>query len=186
MAAFEAEMSHAMADKQARLLIASERAFEHLIRSIAVDPDIRGKWQGAFALGERACERLGAIHLLMHGIWAFKVSAPGSETDLVYNEKLSLDARLMGAVEGLVLTEWKVAKSEKDALLKLEQARAQAKNYASGALGGGLLQGTRFLPVVTGEQAQLPDDVEDGGVLYRQICIPVSPLSASVAARAMR
>jgi hypothetical protein len=50
----------------------TELAFEHLRRQIVVD-GVRQKWQKAFGRHETACERLGAVHLLSHGIWAFKV-----------------------------------------------------------------------------------------------------------------
>ena len=60
-----------------------ERAFIHLQRTIVVDHDIRKKWKSAFNTGEIACERLGAVHLLSHGIWAFKADALGERTDLI-------------------------------------------------------------------------------------------------------
>ena len=53
----------------------SERAFLHLRRLLAVDRDVRAKWKAAYEgkQGEVACEALGAVHLLSHGIYAFKV-----------------------------------------------------------------------------------------------------------------
>src|SRR5262249_48695194 len=51
-----------------------ERAFVHRKRCIVADPDIAAKWQTAFdgTTAEVRCEALGAAHLLLHGIWAFK------------------------------------------------------------------------------------------------------------------
>src|SRR5262245_52833968 len=74
LAAFDTEMSFLLADVQEMIRTRAGRAFEHLQRSIVADVDIRKKWQGAFEKGEPACEALGAVQLLTHGIWAFKVN----------------------------------------------------------------------------------------------------------------
>lgn len=84
LAAFETEMSFLLSDVQQFIRARSERAFAHLQRSIVVDAELREKWQRAFDDGEVACEKLGAVHLLLHGIWAFKVDAAGARTDLVF------------------------------------------------------------------------------------------------------
>ena len=52
-----------------------QRAFAHLQRSIVVDAEPRAKWQKAFDNGEAECEKLSAVHRLLHGIWAFKINA---------------------------------------------------------------------------------------------------------------
>jgi hypothetical protein len=77
LVAFETEMSFLLSDVQASIRARSERAFSHLQRSIVVDENIRARWLKAFKEGEVACEKLGAVHLLLHGIWAFKVDAVG-------------------------------------------------------------------------------------------------------------
>jgi hypothetical protein len=84
-------------------------------------------------------EGLGAVPLLWHGIWAFKVSAKGI-TDLVFNEPFE-DLEQRG-VEALVLTEWKLA-GEKNANDRFEEAHQQAERYTEGALGGSELRGFR-------------------------------------------
>ena len=86
LAALETEVSFLLSDVQQSIRARSERAFAHLQRSIVVDADIREKWEAAFKNGEVACEKLGAAHLLLHGIWAFKVNAAGERTDLVFQE----------------------------------------------------------------------------------------------------
>jgi hypothetical protein len=67
----------------------TERAFEHLHRSIVVDHEVRTKWMKAFKDGETECERLGAVHLLLHGIWA-------SRSTLKANGPTSCLANLFG------------------------------------------------------------------------------------------
>jgi len=109
LVAFEAEMSFLILDAEEVIRSRSDRAFEHLQRSIVVDVALREKWAAAFAEGEVTCEQLGAVHLLAHGIWAFKVNAEGARTDLVYQEPLTDIDRVTRAADGLVLTEWKRA-----------------------------------------------------------------------------
>src|SRR6516165_4028051 len=76
--AFESEMTYLLTDTQQRIRSIAERAFQHLRRLIVVDSDVQRKWEAAFERGEVACERLGATHLLWHGIFAFKVDAAGA------------------------------------------------------------------------------------------------------------
>ena len=66
----------------------SERAFAHLQRHFVADAECRDKWTSAFTDGEVACEALRALHLLLHGLWAFKVDNAGARTDLVFQEPL--------------------------------------------------------------------------------------------------
>jgi hypothetical protein len=109
LGAFETEMEFIMSDMQEVIRSRADRAFEHLQRMIVADSDFKGKWQTAFGRNEEACEQLGAAHLLLHGIWAFKANAEGERTDLVYQEPISDFANLERSAEGLVLTEWKRA-----------------------------------------------------------------------------
>lgn len=182
-AAFEAEMSHALADGDARILSVSERAFEHLKRSIAADVSVRTKWRTAFSKNEPACEALGAVHLLGLGLWAFKVDGGTGRTDLVYQEPISGAELLSRAVEGLVLTEWKIAKTDGAARTKSEEARTQTKLYAASELGGAELRNTRFMVIVSEKAVQVPDDIVEGGITFRHINVPVDPDAPSFAAR---
>ena len=134
LAALEAEITFILSGRQEQIRALSERALLHLQRTLAVDEDMATKWKKPFDRNEVACERLGSIHLLSHGIFAFKVDALGARTDLVFNEPPD-DLLLTRGVDGLVLTEWKVA-DEKNAKKKFHEARTQADRYKQGALAG--------------------------------------------------
>jgi hypothetical protein len=175
LAAFETEMSFNLSDVQESIRARSERAFSHLQRSIVVDAAFRNKWQAAFEKGEVECEKLGAVHLLLHGIWAFKVDATGARTDLVFQEPAGdlIDARRY--VDGFVLTEWKKTNSEVDAGKQFEEARSQARRYAQGVLAGSELTGFRYAVVVSRQQVKIPEDLREGEVVYRHINVAVDP-----------
>jgi hypothetical protein len=49
----------------------------------------------------------------------------------------------------------------------------QARRYAQGALAGIELTGSRYLVVVSRREVAVPDDLNEGGVVYRHINIPV-------------
>jgi hypothetical protein len=181
LAALEAEVSHLLRDREIVLCNQSERAFEHLQRLIVVDASVRQQWVNAFDAGEIECEKLGAVHLLGHGIWAFKAYAGGGRTDLVYQHLLtSLDA-VKRSASGLVLTEWKKLSDRGDPIQSFEKARKQAQQYARGVLGGSELQHYRYAILVSRQQVNVPADVEDAGILYRHINIAVEPKSPSKA-----
>lgn len=182
LAAFESELSFLLSNTQELVRRRSELAFLHLQRCIVVDEAFRNKWKKAFEIGEVACERQGAVHLLQHGIWAFKIGSTGARTDLVFNEPLrDRDIKMIyKAAEGLVLTEWKVAKKPSDIPSQFEAARRQACLYEEGALAGIELTGYRYAVVVTGRQARdYQDDISDRGVIFRHINIAVDPLTPS-------
>jgi hypothetical protein len=179
LAALETEISFLLSDVQQSIRARSERAFAHLQRSIVADADIRAKWQAALKDGEVACEKLGAVHLLLHGIWAFKVDAAGERTDLVFQER----ARDIGDEEryadGLVLTEWKVAAAGDRAENRFRDARSQAGRYARGSLAGNELTAYRYAIVVSSQHIDTPGDLTENGVVYRHINIAVDPRSPS-------
>jgi hypothetical protein len=144
-----------------------------------VDETVAAKWKKAFSLDEPACERLGAVHLLSHGIWAFKASADGARTDLVLGEPLQVTSQLREASEALVLTEWKLAKSQAEVATKLKQALAQASQYSAGILAGFELSSVRYLILVSDNILPMPPDVTVGEASYRHINIAVSPVVPS-------
>lgn len=183
LAALETEVSYHLTDRQQQIRLRSERAFSHLQRSIAADPEVQKRWRGAYNEGEVSCEKLGAAHLLLHGIWAFKVNAQGAQTDLVFQEALeSHQFEMEQAAEGLVLTEWKKVRPSDDLHRKINDARDQAARYASGALGGMELTDYRYLVVVTKDLVKdLPSDQEQDGVVYRHVNIAVDPKTPSKA-----
>jgi len=184
LAAFRSEFSYLIADTQAIAWKTTERAFVHLQRSIEVDSEVKGKWRTAFDEGgERECEKLGSIHLLSHGIWAFKVDAIGGQTDLVMNEPLSTLSMIENVADCLVLTEWKLVREAQDLQAKIDEALRQAELYSSGALGGIELARYRYLIMVTREKTEMPQDNVRNMITYRHINIAVDPSTPSVVAR---
>ena len=177
--ALGAEVSHALHDRSEQVRSASELAFQHLQRLIVVDSELQQKWANAFKAGETHCEKIGAAHLLWHGILAFKVDATGGRTDLVYQEPLRKED--LTAVRGVVLTEWKVAHG--NGAHELRAAEEQAESYATGVLGGLELASHRYLVVVSQKQVRLPPDKVRKSVTYRHINIAVDPESPSKAAQ---
>jgi hypothetical protein len=155
----------------------TERAFLHLQRSIVVDDQIAKKWQEALVRGELACEKLGAIHLLSHGIWAFKVDGAGERTDLILSRKIESET-VQKTDTALVLTEWKVAKSNEIAS-KCMAALEQARRYSQGVLAGVELETTRYLVIVTEKNETLLSDEVIGQVRFSFINIAVNPSSPS-------
>jgi hypothetical protein len=174
LSAFESEMTLALSNTQESIRTRTERAINHLQRSIIVDKRIRDDWKGALARGEVDCEKIGAVHLLLHGIYAFKVSAAGARTDLVYQEPAQRFDGEAAYADGLVLTEWKIVTSD-DVKQKCEQARSQAANYACGALGGTELTSYRYIVAVSSNYVELPDTQIVGGVAYVHRNIAVLP-----------
>ena len=176
---FAAEMAYALDNPLERVRSASELAFMHLQRLIVADADYRRKWQDAFNDHETHCERLGGVHLLWHGIWAFKVDAIGGKTDLVFPEPPDVGAAPVAI--GMVMTEWKRATG--DAAKAFAEARAQADLYANGIVAGLELASHRYLVVVTKTKAQSMPDISENGIVYRHINIVVDPASPSITAR---
>ncbi|PTQ65155.1 hypothetical protein C8J45_1012 [Sphingomonas sp. PP-CE-3G-477] len=150
------EITHGMNDHSEQIRSTAELAFRHLQQLIVVDKDVKRKWQDALAAGgETECEKLGGVHLLWHGIQAFKVHGDGGRTDLVFAEPI--EAADTAGVQGLVLTEWK--KGTKDnATGKYASAKRQADLYSAGVLGGVELKRYRFLVLVSEKAVRPPAD----------------------------
>jgi hypothetical protein len=182
LSGFRSELRFQLTDRSASLLRLTERAFLHLQRTIVADREAREKWKGAFSRGEPACEQLGATHLLLHGIWAFKTSAACERTDLVYDEPTSgLDVG--NVAEGLVLTEWKLVRTAREVPSQLAAAETQALLYSQGILGGLELTDSRFIVLVSQDRVSLPADNQVKGFTFRRRNIAVDPLTPSVAGR---
>ena len=179
LGAFETEMSFILSDRQEIIRVRSERAFAHLQRSIVADPEFGEKWRKAFKDGEVACEKLGGVHLLSHAIFAFKVNAEGERTDLVFQDVVDNSGNEQRYADGLVLTEWKIARSDEEAEKRFTDARNQADRYAKGALGGSELAGYRYLVVVSGRHVKVPVDITERSVIYRHVNIAVQPQTPS-------
>jgi hypothetical protein len=176
LVALEAEISYCLTDFRARAKRLSERAFTHLQRSIVADPECAMRWRKAFEQSETACEKLGAAHLLWHGIWAFKVNTEGERTDLIMGDALhNRRDDIEEVAEALVLTEWKKVAKESELLKARNAAHKQAKLYAGSSLAGVELDAYRYLVLVTLRGLEMPPDIQEAGVLYRHINIAVAP-----------
>lgn len=187
LASFLSEFSYLLNDTDAVARSRVARAFTHLKRSIVADPEIRKRWKTAFTDGETACERLGACHLLLHGVWAFKASAEGGRTDLILGESLCDSDEVRAAADVLVLTEWKLVRDPVQTEAKAKEAFAQAQLYSSGVLAGFELRSWRYLILVSGEQLPtVPTRREETGVTYEYINVPVSPIVPSGLSRRLK
>jgi hypothetical protein len=177
------EVDYVLADAEVRGRSIVDRAFLHLRRSLIVDDDLRKKWRAAFRKGgETRCEQLGAIHLLAHGLFAFKAAAQGGGiTDLVLSGPVDTDEA--GKAQAAVLTEWKVAKTEAERDKKLAVARKQAAIYAGGILAGLELRTHRYLVLVSPIVLRMPSNEEENGVTYHHVGLSLDLRGPSVIAR---
>jgi len=175
----EADITRLLADVEAWIGSKTELALKHLQRLLVVDIHLKAKWKLAFNIRETACERLGGTHFLWHGLWAFKVDAHGARTDLVTYE--GIDERAVGASGGaLVLTEWKKIDDPTRATIErvFAQAKGQALNYVSGALGAIELKSTVYLVAVSLHpipRTQIPPDSVEQGKTFRFVNIVLDP-----------
>jgi hypothetical protein len=182
LAWLRAEIDYHLSDFSSQARRRSERGFLHLQQSIVADPAVRRSWQAAFAEGEPACERLGGTHLLLHGIYAFKVHGTGARTDLVFGEPVESDAEAGRVAEALVLTEWKVLRDADDPAEVAASARRQADLYAGGLLGGLELADYRYIVLVSRDRLASPEDVPGQRNTYCHVNVAVDPSTPSRAA----
>jgi hypothetical protein len=183
LASLQASLDFHLAGREAIGRSITERAFAHLQRSIVADDEYRKKWRNAFEDGETKCERLGATHLLLHGIWGFKINAEGARTDLVFGEPLELGQVERSAPAALVLTEWKKASMSENVDQAFDRARKQTKLYAGGALSDLELSSIRYVIVVTEKFMKVPDDHIEGNIRFRHKIVSVNPDNPSDAAK---
>lgn len=179
---YKESLSPLVVTREALFVPIVERAFHHLRRSIAADPMTGERWAQAYSEGETACERLGAVHLLQHGIWAFKTGGPGARTDLVLGLALQDESDAQACDAALVLTEWKLVRDAQGELPddKVDQAMRQAREYGQGLLGGVELAHHRYVVVVSDQQlAGFPKAQTLDGITYRQVNVAVRPLTPS-------
>ena len=183
LGSIRSELDHLLADHDEIIRSHVVRAFRHLQRSLIVDDGLRANWLAAFDTGEIACEQLGGVHLLLHGIWAFKISAEGERTDLVLGTHLVVDQDVIASAHGLVLTEWKLVRDGDSPEGKKEQAKHQAARYSEGSLGGFELALERYVVLVGKEEFMVPDDALEGEVRYRVIPLFLTRKPPSVSAK---
>jgi hypothetical protein len=188
-ACLRAEIDYYLSDFAFQARRQSERAFTHLQQLIVADKSVQERWQAAYEEGEPACERLGAAHLLLHGIWGFKVRATGAETDLVYKDLVyeeSFDpAEAAPVADAIVLTEWKVVRDTAEVEKIAADARNQTALYASGVLGGLELAEYRYIVLVSQDRLKPQADVM-GQVTYRHVNIAVNPSTPSRSPRTQK
>jgi len=181
-AVFRGRFEYLISEPEHESRIITERAFEHLRRSIVVDHDIRAKW--AAASDERRCEQLGAVHLLSHGIWAFKAREAGAETDLVFGDPLDKHVdEVQRTARALVLTEWKMITTVAEVDSKAAEARKQLAIYTAGLLADLVVLSTRYVVLIAPKAFTPPKDYPAAEVTYRHIVIATDPDNASVEAR---
>jgi len=183
LASIRSELDHLLADQNAIIRSHVKRAFQHLDRSLVADSEIRQKWLKAFEEGEPACEKLGAVHLLLHGIWAFKANSARQRTDLVLGNTLEVDDEVIGAARGLVLTEWKLVRPNDKPEDVKDIAKLQASLYAGGGLAGFELDSERYLVLVGKEEFDEPKDEMEGSVSYKVISLVLNRKTPSDAAK---
>jgi hypothetical protein len=183
LAAFQSEFTYIITDTQAVALRITERAFAHLQRSIVADDEIRKKWISAFFYGEPKCERLGSLHLLSHGVWAFKAHGEKGRTDLILNEPLSDQPMIEKTSTALVLTEWKIVRVTSELDSKIQEAYQQTKTYSAGVLSGIELVNYRYLVMVSEKSIKMPSDLIEGNLTFRYINLPVDPDTPSKEAK---
>ena len=166
------EANYLLADNEVEVCSLAERAFLQLQWTIVADEQSRAKWKSAFKQGEVATERLGAAHLLWHGIYPFKVSNRVA-TDLILNEPLRSED--VGVARGAILTEWKVFRDGDDLAHKTVSAELQAEDYGSGVLGSTELRSMRYVVLVSEKKLPAIQDRMRGTSTYRHINIAVDP-----------
>lgn len=158
-----------------------ELAFLHLNRTLAVDRAVHLRWLDAWSKEqEPALEKLGGIHLLSHGLFGFKASATGQQTDLVLGSPVRPDEARRAAAP-LVLTEWKKVPNPKQAQQKVCEARSQLQSYGVGTAAALELRRVRYAVLVS-KQALLDIETEQptrAGWLLRVLNVVVAPETPS-------
>jgi hypothetical protein len=187
LASFRSQFEYLIRDSEVEGRNLTELAFEHIRRQLVVDEDVRKKWKAAFDRHETHCERLGAVHLLSHGIWAFKYVAPGGATALVFPYPVEQHSEIVRrTARALVLTEWKRVKRADEITTKAQESRDQEAIYGAGVLGDAELKRTRYVVLVSESDLTPPDDVVAGTDTYRHVVLPVSPKDPSPMARSRK
>ena len=175
-ASFRAEFEYLIANSETVAKSLVVRGFTHLQSSIVADGVVRTAWQQAFGQRETKCERLGAAHLLLHGIWSFKADAStGGRTDLALGERTDPWDEAERAATGLVLTEWKLVRRPGELYEKAQDSKRQAKLYIAEPLAGFEVASTRYLVLVSEGRLKMPDPVVEADVRYEYWNIAVDP-----------
>ncbi|MBV8756316.1 MAG: hypothetical protein JO257_03510 [Deltaproteobacteria bacterium] len=158
-------------DEQRRALV--ERAFLHLNRTLSIDDTARERWRDAFTF-ETRCEKLGALHLLSHGVYAFKAEAGSGRTDLVLGTPLHVGDDVRSA-SMLVLTEWKLVRPGDDPNEIARVGRRQVERYSHVELSGFELRDARYVVLVSPLPLPMPATETVGSVMYKYINVVIEP-----------
>lgn len=158
-------------DEQRRSLV--ERAFLHLNRTLSIDEAARSRWIDAFAY-ETRCEKLGALHLLSHGVYAFKADAGTGRTDLILGTSLQIGDDVRSA-SLLVLTEWKLARDGDDIAEIARVGRRQVERYAQVELGGFELRDARYVVIVSRTPSVVPPVETIGNTMFKYVNVVIDP-----------
>lgn len=160
-----------------------ERMMIHLKWMIHVDSDYKQKWKNAFDMGETKCEQIGAIHFMLHGIFAYKVHAEKARTDLVYGET-NFSSQIKSS-KGVVITEWKkfVGNNFTEYNDLFITGVKQINQYYRGALTDKELSDHRYVIMLSESTMPEIDDYILKDVTYRCINIPCVRGSPSEEAR---
>lgn len=182
LSTFESEISYYLSDTQTYIRKTVEISFAHLQRSLVVDEELREKWKKK--THETHFEKIGGVHLLSHKIWAFKSDASGERTDLILSEPdnpifIHRDDPLYKSVDGLVLTEWKIA-NQTNYKKKIEDAKGQAIRYKSGSLYPLELSQSCYLVLVSEKHINFSKEkveklLKATSITYRLINIAYNP-----------
>jgi hypothetical protein len=175
---FNSEMNFYLKDNETVSKDKVRLAFLHLQRTLIVDPVARNKWLDAFNEGEQALEKLGATHLLSHGLWAFKSCEDNQKKDLVLGSSIRADeVQAVGAC--LVLTEWKKIQPE-NIVEKSKQALSSAKKYSEPPVAGSELKNEKYLIMVSENHINMPASVKEDDIRYVFMNLSINPLYADL------
>lgn len=185
VAMLEAQLAPLLTSQEPAWVERVELALLHLQRSLVVDDTLRGKWVTTWETREENLEKLGAVHLLSHGLFGFKADAQGAATDLILGQPLQTEASARAGAP-LVLTEWKKTNgSPKDVEEKKGSALKQLDLYQASVVAALWLRRTRFVILVSKRKLKvaLPDRVLADGTVDRVVNIAIEPENASKEAK---
>ncbi|MBC7372281.1 MAG: hypothetical protein H7326_11985 [Bdellovibrionaceae bacterium] len=180
---FNSEMNFYLKNNETLIKDKVKLAFLHLQRTLIVDADARKKWTTAFNEGEESIEKLGANHLLAHGLWAFKSCDETLKKDLVLGTAIRAEeVQAVGAC--LVLTEWK--KTTPETILEQSKAAfADARKHSEEPVAGSELKFEKYLILVSENLLSVPASVVEDDVRYVYMNLAINPLYAELKKEAM-
>ena len=171
---FNSEMNYYLKNNEIIVKDKVKLAFLHLQRTLIVDADVRKKWMMAFKEGEASLEKLGANHLLSHGLWAFNSCEATLKKDLILGTAIRADeVQAVGAC--LVLTEWKKINAE-NVSEKSKQALSDARRHSEEPIAGSELKYEKYLIMVSENLLGAPASIIEDGIRYVFVNLAINPL----------